>query len=621
MSIIKRIMATLLVAVILLPAALLPAGGAEARMQRTVPLIPEDILRLEMEQRWDEAEVAYRSLLAQKPVPGALWLRYSDILAIQGKTREAAIALARAAGADPDDHKLAARASSANAQIGRAEVAMKLIETALAAAPGTLDYLDRHARLATWSSDYHAAADSLGQLVANRPGEAELHLRYGRVLAWLGRIDAATRETRRTLALQPDMPEALLDYARLLSWQGNHKAALASLEDYQRAGGHDAAAYAGEKALNLAWADRPDASLAVSGPALVTNPVDRRLLYGQAVALERAHRHAEADARLAEIERQGADQPDVVLLRRLLTLPDAPYVSGDISASTDGDNIDILSMKALASYALRDDNRIAIGGAYAHVSAPTGGGLDRIDGGENIKIKRIWAEARFDVGARTVVTAKLGLGDTDFGASNSKAIYELEISHRASDALTLTLGHARDFHAVSPRALSLGVMRSDTSAGIRFSPDPGWTLDLSARYSDFSDGNNATQVDLSLRRALLRRAGLNMDIGLSGTWYGYDQDLDNGYYDPGFYQRYLVPLSLYLKLGDGDGISLVFAPGVQRDRKMSGFAFSGHTYAEGTFGLYKKWMLKSRVGLSVGASDYTDDYWVVSGGLYLMRRF
>lgn len=613
MSLFSRIMLAFVMAL-----TLLPAGGAEARNQRTISIIPEEILKLEMEMRWAEAEIAYRALLAQKPVPQGLWLRYVDVLVVQGKTGEAAIALARAAKANPDDHELAARASSSNAQAGRAQAAMHLMETALAAAPDRLEYLDRHARLATWAMDYDAAQKSLGRLVARQSGDADLHLRYGRVLAWLGRTNRAKREIGRALKLRPEMTEARLDFARLQSWQGHYKAALASLEEYRSLGG-DETKYAGEKALNLAWANRPDASQAVSGPALVVAPGDRSLIYAQAVALERAHRHDDATARLKEIEAISPGEPDTVLLRRLLTVPDASSLSAGVSASSDGDEIDILSMRALASYALKDDNRISIGGEYTYVSAPTGSGLDRIDGGENIEVRRVWAEARVDVSDRTAVTAKLGLGDTDF--SSNQAIYGIEVSHRASDSLQLGLSHNRDYHAVSPRALSLDVMRSETRASVSYAPDFNWHLDLFASYSDFSDGNSAFRGDATIRRAILRSATLNADIGLSGSWYGYDRDLDNGYYDPKSYQRYLVPFYLYMKLADGDGISLVFAPGVQKDNEMSGFAFSGNTYAEGTFGLYKKWMLKARVGLTVGASDYTDNYWVASGGLYVTRRF
>lgn len=607
-----------IILVLAMALTLLPTPAAEARDQRTVSLIPEEILKLEMDMRWAEAEIAYRALLAQKPVPRGLWLRYVDVLVVQGKTEEAATALARAAKADPDDHLLAARASSANAQAGRARVAMGLIESALAAAPDRPEYLDRHARLATWAKDYDAARISLGRLVANQSGDADLRLRYGRVLAWLGRTNGARKEIARALKLRPEMTEARLDLARLQSWQGHYKAALASLEDYRSVGG-DAAKYAGEKALNLAWANRPDASLAVSGPALVAAPGDRSLLYSQAVALERAHRHAEATARLRQIEAISPDEPDTMLLRRLLSVPDASNLSAGVTASADRDGIDILSMQALATYALKDDNRISIGGDYAYVSAPTGSGLDRIDGGENIEVKRVWAEARVDLSDRTAVTAKLGLGDTDFGST--RAIYGIEVSHRASDTLQLGISHNRDYHAVSPRSLSLDVMRSETRASVSYAPDFNWQLDLSAGYSDFSDGNSALRGDATIRRAILRSATLNADIGLSATWYGYDRNLDNGYYDPAFYQRYLVPFYLYMKLNDGDGISIVFAPGIQKDDQMSSFAFSGNTYAEGTFGLYKKWMLKGRIGLTAARSDYSDNYWVASGGLYLTRRF
>jgi hypothetical protein len=48
----------------------------------------------------------------------------------------------------------------------------------------------------------------------------------------------------------------------------------------------------------------------------------------------------------------------------------------------------------------------------------------------------------------------------------------------------------------------------------------------------------------------------------------------------------------YWKISDNDGVGLVGSSGVQRDNNTDSFDFSGNAGVEGTFGIYRDWMLK-----------------------------
>src|SRR6185295_5196197 len=114
---------------------------------------------------------------------------------------------------------------------------------------------------------------------------------------------------------------------------------------------------------------------------------------------------------------------------------------------------------------------------------------------------------------------------------------------------------------------------------------------------------------------------LNIDLGVSARFFSFSDDLNNGYYDPSFYRQYLFNVFTYYKIDDDDGISFIFSPGVQRDETLKDYKSSTNYAVEGTFGLYKDWMLKVHVGVvnNIGLSN--GPYQRTEVGARLTRRF
>ena len=151
-----------------------------------------------------------------------------------------------------------------------------------------------------------------------------------------------------------------------------------------------------------------------------------------------------------------------------------------------------------------------------------------------------------------------------------------------------------------------------------------WYTAFKFTYADLNDNNQQKRGDLTLIRQAIRRTNFNLDVGFSATWYGYDTDLPNGYYDPSFYQRYLIPVFIYYKFNDDNGLSITIAPGVQKDNTMDNFQPAIAGSVELTLGLYRDWMMKATLqGYygGAGAIVTAGDYWIASGRIRLMRRF
>lgn len=81
----------------------------------------------------------------------------------------------------------------------------------------------------------------------------------------------------------------------------------------------------------------------------------------------------------------------------------------------------------------------------------------------------------------------------------------------------------------------------------------------------------------------------------------FDEELNNGYYDPERYQRYAATLFGYSKLSEDSGLSLVATAGFHKDDEMTDFELGYDIVGELRLGLYKDWMSVLRV-------DYSDRY-------------
>jgi len=125
----------------------------------------------------------------------------------------------------------------------------------------------------------------------------------------------------------------------------------------------------------------------------------------------------------------------------------------------------------------------------------------------------------------------------------------------------MRLSHRQDMYAVSPLAAELGIERRANALYATWAPDLRYTVDSYLGYDTFSDGNDRWEVSLAPRRAFVRNQLLNLDLGISGRWYGFDEDPGHGYYAPSLYQRYALTAFTYWKISDDDGVSVAFSYG------------------------------------------------------------
>lgn len=321
---------------------------------------------------------------------------------------------------------------------------------------------------------------------------------------------------------------------------------------------------------------------------------------------------------LATLERLKPGAKESADIEKLVKTPLRSNLNLDTNFYDDSDHVRIFRSELSGEWVVSPVTRLSAGTQYEELWARAGSGLERRDGGERIRDNNVWAGIRHRFSPGVAADARVGAGFIEGGSQFP--LYRLDLDLQPLDTLSFRLTHNRDLYDVSPRAVSLGIKRGATRLQAQWQPNLLYTLDLSGEYDTFSDNNRRWEATLAPRRAVLRTEKFNLDLGLLGWWFGFDKDLNNGYYDPGTYQRYAVTGYGYWKINENNGLSLFAAVGVQKDETMSSFQDGEDLSAEGIFGIFSDWMLKVRAGytnrrLASGAYDG------FSGGLTLTRRF
>jgi hypothetical protein len=446
-----------------------------------------------------------------------------------------------------------------------------------------------------------AAADAL---------DAQARARMG-----MGDARGALQLMREHVAAQPGDRDARLDLVRYLTWNGDYAAARAVLlADPALA---DSAEGREQHASLLAWAGRIDEAQAINAPLLDADPAGMMPNYTQAVALRQSARPALALPHVAAVEQARPGSKDAIDLARATRVRTRSAVTAEYVRSDDSDDLVSSRPTLRGEFVVTDALRVtAEAGRWRH-SAPAGSPFLAVDGARAIDQDRALVGLRYAPSPRTELAVAAGHSSID---GDSTQLWRAAADYRASDSIRLGLSVDHDWHAVSPRALSLGIDRTTTAGQLHWTPDLRWTGDLGVRHEDYADGNESIEWTAAVRRAVLRNPGLMLDLGAMVQHLSHDQNLGNGYYAPDRYRRYGLTAHAYFGLGDDVGLSLQGGLGRQRDETFSSWRRANDLSAALVFGIYSPWQFLIHAGYSerVQMSGAYEGY---SWGMALTRRF
>jgi tetratricopeptide (TPR) repeat protein len=573
-------------------------------------------IKAEAATDFTEAVRLYRAVLASEPGRSELWVRVADIEARRGDLDACISALEHAVAATPRDAGLYARLSQAYASAGSGAAALHAIEGALALQNGNPEYLRARATLATWVGDYRDAQAAYRQLAIVYPQDLGVTLAFARVSAWAGDTDEGASQFKRYLKAAAADPAVWLELAKAESWRGNYAAAADALEGYKRQLG-PTSAYQAQLAAVLANGGRPTKAESLLTGLLAQTPDNYELNLTQAIALARQQRAKAAFETLDRVRTLSPGRQETRTTERVLRNLLGSNAESPFTVYGDSDHLQVQRFSPQAVASLRSGTLLSAGYQRTRLQAPSGSGLDGLDGSPVARYDLAWAGAAQRLG-RITVTGEAGYATT---AAHDNTTYEVGVDARLTDTLRFAVSNASSPFVVSPRTVDLGLTATSRRAQAEWTPGLQYHLAFDASFQTLSDGNRRWEMTISPRRSVARRAGFNLDLGATAYRLQTSRDLDHGYYDPRRYEYYAATVYPYFKVRENIGLALTGAAGAQRDNTSRSFHFGGNVSGEATFGIYRPWVVKINGGATLNSRLDSGAFRGVSAGAALVRRF
>ncbi len=557
-------------------------------------IVPVAGIRAEEAGEWEEALAIYDAELESDPSRSDLWLRTADIHSRLGNL-DAAIAALEKAAATGGGSELYFKLAQAHSLANQAEAAFQAVDKALAREPRNPEYLRARAQLANWTGRPRLAADSYRRLHLIAPADDDALLNLARSETWSGNLDDAIRHYRRYLAGHASEKSIWLECVNAQSWRGNFAAARSLLEHYRDMFGTDESF--GRALVDLlARADLPREARAHNRQALQAGPDNYQTLFSEVIALKNDNRPRAALAMIPRLEELRPGSRENRELERFVITPLRPDVRLDpYGYYWDSDDLRSSASSLEAGINLNRELRLRAGFEFGAVEAATGSPFVAGDGRSRVSWQRPW------IGGTFILAPAVTLGATAawqlISGLDGQLLGSVFARVRPSDRWRFNLSLKRDVLSVSPLSLSLGIRRDCARLGVAW--EPGWrgVVEAEAVSEHYGDGNRRWEASLAPRWKLLRLAAFNLDVGLRGWWFGYERDLQNGYWDPELFRSYMALAYGYWKISDNDGISIVAGLGVVGDDTDDRMRFGSTLDVEGTLGIYRDLMLKVHAAL------------------------
>ena len=579
--------------------------------------VPHDGLKAEMDGRWMDAAVIYENILKENSDRVDLSLRLSDIYSKLKEYDKASQSLLHAIKNNPNDASLYAKIATVYAVNEQPEEAITAIKKAIELEPENMKYLRDQASLANWIGDYELAVESYKK-VYEQTKEQTVLLQIARTNAWSGQLDMAAKNFQNYLLSHPDEKLIYIDYAKTEIWRGNYPQAKELLDKYVRRFSNDETSQTMYADL-YARAEWPDISAGFYTPLLEKNPDDFMLNYIQTLALNHDKQVDESIESLNRVKSIKPDEKDTLDLAKVVLTQYRSNIRASGIYFQDIDNIRHTELALYGEYFINPNSSLYAGLIYDYHQAKDTSPYITADGETNIDITTIGLGGthRFN----QYIKVDMFAGEA---SSKNRSIFVGKLNARVdlSDKYTLFLDASKDFYKISPLSVSLGVQRARSAALLEYRPTLSDTILVQGEYELFSSENSKWGALVAPRHAVIRSENWAVDLGVKAWLFGFDKNLNQGYYDPELFESYMLTIHSVYKYSSEAELSIIGGVGVIKDDSMSSYEPGMNIDLLGTVGIYQDWQLQVKTGYMNNQretwSEYYDAYYL---GAAIMRRF
>lgn len=454
--------------------------------------------------RFEQAIEAYRQLLEASPGDQVALRELAQVTSWSGEYQTAIELYQQALEQDPSDDEALLGLARTYSWASEHHRSLKIYDR----------YLERHAddeeirleraKVRSWSGAYAEVIEYYDEHLAGSPDDQVVRMELAKVLSWAGKLDRSVDEYRVILDAEPDNMEAQVGLARTLSWSGN-----------------------------LSSADNRYDAILSSYPQHVGARLGKAQLALWRGETRRGHELLDA------LDSDHPGNAEVARYRTELQKYQKPVIEStyDEVDDTDGNQYRVTrvaatwyltSFSTLTGLARRAETHLGAKSATVDfvglrfgVSLPHGVEL-RVTGGMDFIDPSLFAErhgANGDKHSRAVGTVAA------FGPITGTWRWNATVDHRTFDALREVVDRDITFESLNGGAEGLiGEFKVGVSGG----------------YADFSDDNSRTHFTTYFLYPWDLAGDVHIGLGYRFRFMDFDQNLDNGYFDPQSFYSNLV---------------------------------------------------------------------------------
>lgn len=421
--------------------------------------------------------------------------------------------------------------------------------------PGAAAQTARTAADSAWvRGDRIAARDLYLISVAQDRGDAVALFRLGLMANWDGRPDESIRWLDRLILLRPDDRDARVARARALAARGRLDEAVAAADSLLAAWPDEIGAITA-RARFAGWQRDFDRALHLWRRAFDLDSSSIEIRAGYAAAL-RQQGNTIAARRVIAPARSVAVDPDVIAEVERIESQLRPRVRSSVVVEEDSDGNGIVTVSA--GTALRAVGPLAVSADGWRRRA----GLDVATADASVTGARF--AVSIDALAGWLASAGMGATLADEPGADPLMAWSASLTSPRSAAAVVTVNGVRTPLDYTLPLVRNEVVMTEATASIRARRGRNWDFGVSAGIADFDvrrtgESNHRYAVSGSVNRRL--SDAFRLEGGARA--FGFDRDINGGFFDPDVYALFDAGLGWSGEAGPWR-FDTVLAPGVQR---------------------------------------------------------
>jgi tetratricopeptide (TPR) repeat protein len=414
---------------------------------------------------------------------------------------------------------------------GDLAVAERLYSARLANDSSDVRALHRLALINAWGERYDPALSLFARLLSVNPGNLEARRDRARVLSWAGRFPEAIAAYDTLVTMSDNDHPARLGLAQVLAWAGDLDSSASTYRQLLDQDSSDLEARRG-LARALSWSGDLVRAEREWRAAVATDANDVPSLVGLSQTLRWQGRPGAAAQYIRRGRQLSPDDRDVAVEWRYTQANMAPRISPSATYETDSDGNHISTLALRGAW--RPQDRLELGvETYVRRGSWDRGGVIAQDTRGGL------VEARVDFEPGWVVGAGAGASVSGADGGTTTPQWRASVSSPGRYHVGGDLSVRRAALDATALLMERGVVMSEVALSLRAEPATGWSLAAGASRATLSGtaDNRRLAASFIATKVLTRM----WSTGARVRGFGFQYDLNDGYFDP---NRYLIAEAL-----------------------------------------------------------------------------